>query len=201
MFQGTGDRKAVGSVRGVGLVLAALLMAAQTARADGFLVPYVGHNFSGDSSCTVPGACVGALSSWGVAFGSMRSATGIEQDIAWAKLPGNVKGSDNSMFSLMSNFLVGAGNGKVQPYGVFGFGLMWPHANILVAPNVTQSFDQKAFGWDYGGGVSAYFSNGVGVRIDFRRFKSWQDVPFLGAVDGDLKLSYWRGTIGVAFKF
>ena len=201
MFQCSRGRTLVRSVSGIALVVTALLASARAARADGFLVPYVGHNFSGDSGCPPAGSCVGALSNWGVAFGSMRSATGIEQDISWAKLPGLAPGSDNSVFSLMSNFLIGGGSGKIQPYGLFGFGLMWPHANILVAPNVTQSYDQKSFGWDYGGGVTAYISNGVGVRVDFRRFKTWSDVPFLGAVDGDLKLSYWRGTIGVSFKF
>jgi opacity protein-like surface antigen len=134
----------------------------------------------------------------------MGTVIGYEQDIAYAKnFFGKVPGAENSVFTLMSNMLVGVGAGPVQPYFLFGFGLIRPHTSLNIASTVTD-FSKNSFGYDVGGGVNGYFSRHVGLRGDVRRFRTMQDVPIFGALTGgiltDQKLDYWRFSIGLAIR-
>ena len=58
------------------------------------------------------------------------------------------------------------------------------------------------FGFDVGGGVMGFFTQNVGLRGDFRYFRSFQGAE-PDNVTG-LALSnfhFWRGSLGLAFKF
>src|SRR3981081_2834250 len=111
------------------LVLAAVLLhvAAAPARADGFFTPFVGYNFGGDSKCPTISACEDKHSNFGVSFGKMGTVFGFEEDIAFAKdffgtgVPG---AGDSSVFTAMSNLLIGVGAGPVQPYVLVGLGVI-----------------------------------------------------------------------------
>ena len=179
------------------LVLVA--MSALPASADGFFTPYIGFNYGGNSSnCASFTNCEDKHTNFGVSFGSMGKVVGYEQDIGYAKdFFGTVPGVDNSVFTLMSNVLVGVGAGPVQPYVLFGFGLMRTSLNIT-------DFTKNSFGYDLGGGVTGYFSRHVGIRGDLRRFQTMQDVPILGSLAGSLltnqKLDFWRASIGIAVR-
>jgi hypothetical protein len=53
-----------------------------------------------------------------------------------------------------------------------------------------------------GGGVTGFFTDNVGIRGDLRYFRSLQD----NEPDGNLDLGlsgfhFWRGTVGVTFRF
>ena len=57
------------------------------------------------------------------------------------------------------------------------------------------------FGFDVGGGVMGFFSQNVGIRGDVRYFRS-----FSGSSDNLTGLAvsdfnFWRGSVGVSFKF
>jgi hypothetical protein len=57
------------------------------------------------------------------------------------------------------------------------------------------------FGFDVGGGVMGFFNTNVGIRGDVRYFRS-----FSGSSDnvtglGLSEFSFWRGSVGVSFKF
>src|SRR5215471_12631743 len=114
-------------------------LSALPARADGFFVPYIGFNYGGNSSnCASFNNCEDKHTNFGVAFGGMGKVVGFEQDIAYAKdFFGKVPGADNSVFTFMSNMLIGVGAGPVQPYGLFGFGLIRPHTSLNIASTVT----------------------------------------------------------------
>ena len=182
---------------------ALVVLSASPARADGFFTPFYGYNYGGDSSnCATLTTCEDKRTNLGVSFGSMGKVIGYEQDISYAKeFFGKIPGADNSVFTLMSNVLVGVGVGPVQPYALLGFGLVRPRTSLNIASTVTD-FSKNSFGYDIGGGVNGYFSRHVGIRGDIRRFQTMQDVPILGSIAGSIlsnqKLSFWRASIGLA---
>lgn len=191
----------------VAVTAALLVCSVAPARADGFFTPFYGYNFGGDSSnCPTLSACEDKRANFGVSFGKMGTVFGFEEDIAFAKdFFGTLPGVDNSVFTMMSNLLVGAGKGPVQPYVLVGAGLIRTHTGV----SLTQQFDTQdnSLGWDLGGGVNGYFLQHVGVRADVRHLRTLQDVslPFLGSVAGQVfvpqKLDFWRASFGISFKF
>src|SRR5688572_19595916 len=97
------------------LALMLLVLVSAPARADGFIVPFVGYNFGGDSgNCPSLTDCTEKRLNFGVAFGSMGPVVGFEQDISYARnFFGETPGAGNSVFSAMSNLLLGIGVGPV----------------------------------------------------------------------------------------
>jgi hypothetical protein len=179
-------------------------VAALPARADGFFTPFVGYNFGGDSKCptiNVQG-CQDRHSNFGVSFGKMGPVFGFEEDIAFAQdFFGNAPNVDNSVFTAMSNMLVGVGVGPVQPYFVLGLGVIRPHTSLTLA---NSDFNKYALGYDIGGGVNGFFSHHVGVRGDLRHMHTAQDVPILSSVTAPFavnqKLDFWRASIGLVLR-
>jgi len=171
-------------------------LTAAPARAQGFITPFIGFNAGGDSSnCASLTNCQTARANYGVAFGAMGPAIGFEEEFSYAKnFFGNSPGTENSVFSLMSNLLVGVGVGPVRPYVAGGFGLIRPHVS-----SVTFSANNNTFAYDIGGGVNGFFSEHVGLRGDIRHFHSLQDVNVL--IFNGQKLEFWRASLGLALKF
>ena len=62
--------------------------------------------------------------------------------------------------------------------------------------------DSTDWGLNVGGGVNGFFSDSFGLRGDMRYFRSLQDNEPDDEVDLALgSFSYWRGTVGVVFRF
>jgi len=168
------------------------------------VTPYYGFNFGGDSNCATARNCEDKRRNFGVSIGAMGPVFGFEEDIAVAKdFFGKVPGVDNSVFTLMSNLLIGVGVGPVQPYFLVGAGLIRPHASI----DLTKfSIDNNSLGYDLGGGVNGYFSRHVGIRGDVRHFHALQDLDTVfGEIAGQIfvtnKLDFWRASVGVSLRF
>ena len=90
-----------------------LAVAAAPARADGFVTPFYGFNFGGDSNCAKVTNCEDKRSNFGVSIGKMGSIFGAEEDISIAKdFFGKVPNVDNSVLTLMSNLLIGVEPGR-----------------------------------------------------------------------------------------
>jgi hypothetical protein len=177
-------------------------VAALPARADGFFTPFVGYDFGGDSKCPSINGCQDKHSDFGVSFGKMGTIFGFEEDIAFAKdFFGTVPGADSSVFTAMSNLLVGVGAGPIQPYFVAGLGVIRPHTTLTLS---NSDFDKYAIGYDIGGGVSGFFSKHVGVRGDLRHMHTAQDVPILSSITTPFavnqKLDFWRLSIGLVLR-
>jgi hypothetical protein len=194
-------------VRTLHVVLSIMLLAvaAAPAQADGFVTPFYGFNFGGDSNCKQFTNCEDKRRNYGVSIGRMGAIFGVEQDISIARdFFGKVPNVENSVFTLMSNLMIGVGAGPVQPYVLVGGGLIRPHtsSNLL-------SFDTKnnLLGYDIGAGVNGYFSRHVGVRADVRRFHALQDfdLPVLGPIASQVfvaqKLDFWRASFGLSLRF
>jgi opacity protein-like surface antigen len=120
---------------------------------------------------------------------------GVEEDISFAKnFFGDSPGTDNSVFSAMTNLLVGVGVGPVRPYALVGAGLIRSHVSLTDFTS-----DKNALGWDIGGGVTFSIAPHVGIRGDIRHLHTFQDVDVL-IFNGE-RLNFLRASAGVAFRF
>jgi hypothetical protein len=184
-------------------LLAAVVAAPSTARADTFLTPYVGSAFASKFLEAEPPSkfVYGADLMW---LGT--SGLGFEIDFAYHPNffePGDDEeffdfDSDGNVLTLMGNIVFGYQGGGIQPYVTGGVGLM--RSNIEDVTGFFDDVSDSAFGLNAGGGLRVGGRN-FGVRGDLRYFRQLSDVNF-GDVDIDLgDFSYWRGTVGVSFGF
>jgi opacity protein-like surface antigen len=179
--------------------LVLLAVSVTPARADGFLSPFVGFNFGGDSTnCAALTSCDDRRLNWGVAVGSTGGIFGFEEEFAYApNFFGTASGADNAVLTLMSNVLIVIPAGPVQPYGLVGVGLVRPHAQLSAS---SLASNQNTLGWDIGGGVNVYLAHAVGIRGDLRHVRTLQDIT-LGGLFANAPLDFWRASAGVTFRF
>jgi opacity protein-like surface antigen len=118
---------------------------------------------------------------------------------------GDFDWGDNNVTTLMANLIVGAPVGGqtgvgFRPYGSAGIGL------LRTSVGDTTLFDGLStndLGFNVGGGAHAFFNDNVGLRGDVRYFRG------LAGDDTDdslfdlrvRDLNFWRGTLGVTFRF
>jgi opacity protein-like surface antigen len=172
------------------------LVSAVPASADGFITPFVGYNFGGDSgNCPSLTNCSQKHTNIGVSIGSMGTLFGVEEDLSFAKhFFGDAPGTDNSVFSAMTNLLVGVGVGPLRPYVLAGLGVIRPHVSTAGV-----SADKNALGFDLGGGATVSIAPHVGIRGDIRHLHTMQDVNVL--IFTGQRLNFLRASAGVAFTF
>jgi opacity protein-like surface antigen len=162
----------------------------------------VGFNFGGDSgsNCVTLTACKEKRTNVGVSFGSMGPVFGLEEEISYAKnFFGETPGAPNSVFSAMSNLVIGVGAGPIRPYVVGGVGLIRPHVSSLAGSLTSLGTDKNAFGYDLGLGVTGMFGSHFGIRGDLRHFHTMQDINIL--IFNGQKLDFWRASAGLVLGF
>jgi opacity protein-like surface antigen len=139
--------------------------------------------------------CPDRRTGYGIVFGSLGGGIGFEQEIAWTPDFFGETGdlADSNVLTVMSNLIVSLPIGAVRPYGAFGIGLMKAKAEFSV--DNLSDFSDTSFGWDYGFGVMVMLPAHLGIRADYRRFRSSAELPFTGLEDNKLRFS--RATIGV----
>src|SRR5436189_4746407 len=93
----------------VAFTVAALAAAVVPAKADGFITPYLGYNFGGDSAnCQSLSNCDEKQLNFGVSLMSAGAIFGFEEEIGYAKnFFASVPGADNNVSTAMSNVLAG----------------------------------------------------------------------------------------------
>jgi len=172
------------------------------ASAQGFISPYLGWNFGGDSGCPQITNCEDKHANYGVAFGAVGSIVGFEEEFGFTNdFFGSTPNQSSKVITLMSNFMVAPRLGPVQPYGLGGLGL------IRTSVEGVSNSDQNQFGWDVGGGVMIFFNPHVGIRGDVRYYHSFQVLDFFnlpnvpGFDPGDKKLDFNRVAGAFVFKF
>jgi opacity protein-like surface antigen len=100
----------------------------------------------------------------------------------------------------------------VQPYGSAGIGAIQMRTNVLPVTPITGStsninVSQSRFGWNVGGGMFAFAGHTVGIRADIRYYRATTANTLSGTPAEDLTetllsgLNFWRGNIGVAFRW
>ena len=184
------------------IVLAALLGFgfAGTARAQGFVSPIIGYDFGGDAGCQNLTGCKDKKINAGIAFGSIGSFLGFEEELAYAKdFFGKSPGLSSSVLTAMTNVMVIPSIGPVRPYGLVGLGLIKTHAEL--APSSVLTTTNNNLGWDVGGGVMLFFGSHLGIRGDLRYFHSLQKLTVLGFTVTGEKLDFARAGAGLVLKF
>jgi len=194
--------------------LVALTAAAAPARAsaDWLFTPFVGATFGGSANIGGVGEDLddeferklnyGATLAW---MGG--GAIGFELDFGYSPNFFEVSPDDNNfnlsgdgnVTTLMANLVVGAPLGAVRPYASGGVGLVKTRVTDL--DQFVGEIDSTDFGFNVGGGIMGFFNDNVGIRGDIRFFRSLHDVDPDGL---DIELGgfkFWRGTVGVTFKF
>ena len=176
-------------------VIAALVLSVVPASAEGFVTPFLGYNFGGDSvNCASLTTCQEKHLNFGTSIGTAGRVAGMEEDFSFAKNFYDTS-TDNSVLTIMTNVRFSLPLGPIQPYLVGGIGLIRPHASN----NPFQVFTSKsAFGTDLGGGLTIMFGPGVGVRGDIRRFNATglRLLVFSGA-----RADFWRASAGLTFRY
>ena len=177
---------------------AVLIAGAAPARADGFISPFIGFNFGGDSSnCASLTSCEEKRLNWGASLGTVNGVFGFEEEIGYAsQFFGKTTGGDNALLTLMSNLMLVVPAGPVQVYGLVGLSLVRPH---MTFDSGALTLSKNAIGYDIGGGLNIFFTHGVGLRGDVRHIKTLQNFT-LGVFNSD-QINFWRGSVGLTFRF
>jgi opacity protein-like surface antigen len=189
------------------VTLALFAATSSTARADGFITPFLGFTFGGDSGCPGTGiattdvvglfGCEEKRRMFGASIGTTRGIFGFEQDIAYAPdFFGKNAGGDSAMLTLMSNLMVVVPAGPIRPYVLAGVGLMRPHVRFDA---LSLALDKNALAYDFGAGLNIFVTRRVGVRGDVRRLRTMKEVT-LGVFSSD-QIDFWRASAGLTFGF
>jgi opacity protein-like surface antigen len=170
---------------------------ATAASADWLLTPYLGVTFGGDT----PKQQV----NYGLSAAFLGSGVlGMELD---ASVTPNFFETDSddiedsNVSTFMANLMLAApaSSPGVRPYASAGVGIIRSKAT-----SVDNFFDlsENSFGVNAGGGLIGQFSDRAGVRADIRYFRSVQDSAAGDDIDIDFGgFNFWRGTLGVTFRF
>lgn len=199
------------------MALSALVvgMVPRTASADWLFTPFVGANFGGNANFgdfddfddeAERRVDFGATLGW---MGA--GALGFEIDFGFSPNffqntigDGDFEFGDSNVTTLMANVLVGAPIGGqrgpgIRPYASGGVGLIRASATGSTFFNDLATND---FGVNVGGGIQGFFTDNVGIRGDIRYFRSLQDNEPDGELDLGLSdFDFWRGTVGVTFRW
>lgn len=193
--------------------------APRAASADWVLTPFVGWNFKGSAEVNGDGGTSFTNKfekkiDYGLSLAAMGSgAVGFEIDFGYSPNffeSGTASNNafeftnDSNVTTLTGNAIIGIPiggqrGGSVRPYVVGGVGLI--RTNVQDAAGLFDVTTKNDFGFDVGGGVMGFFSQNVGLRGDVRYFRGFRgdsdNVTGLGVSD----FRFWRGSLGVSFKF
>ena len=189
-----------------------LMLAPATASAQSWFVsPFIGGNFGGSANFgNFPNNddAVERRLDFGATIGWNPKVVGFEVDFGYSPNffqdtagDRNFKFGDSNVTTVMANVLLTVPpGGGVHPYASGGLGLI--RANVSSATGLFNDLATNDFGLNIGGGVNANFNDNVGVRGDLRYFRSLQDnKPGTGRDLAFGSFDFWRGSVGVTFRF
>jgi opacity protein-like surface antigen len=197
------------------LVLITSVVSPAKASADWLFTPFVGWNWGGTANLInfndfedefEQKAMFGASLAW---MGA--GIVGFEVDFGYSPNffqntvgSGDFEFGDSNLTTLMGNVLIGVPVGGqtgpgFRPYVAGGLGIIKSSIG-----DVEDLFDVDSTNWGFnvGGGAMFFFTDNVGLRGDVRYFRALQDDEPDDEFDigfGDFR--FWRGTVGVTFRF
>lgn len=199
-------------------LLAVVITAAAPAKAsaDWLFMPFVGWNFGGSATFT---DALGDFDdefekrfNYGASLAWMGGGIlGFEVDFGYApnffestEGDGDFDYGDSNVTTLMANIVLGAPIGGqsglgIRPYVSGGVGLI---RSRIDGPADLFNVSSSDFGMNAGAGLTGFFTDNVGIRGDIRYFRSLQD----NEPDDEFDVAFgsfrfWRGSVGVTFRF
>jgi opacity protein-like surface antigen len=191
------------------IALAVSTATPSSASADWLFTPFLGGTFGGSANITDVGGDFKNEFNRKLTYGASlaylgHGIAGFEVDFGYSPnfFEGDPSDSfnlvgDGNVTTLMANVMF-SGKGPVRPYVSGGGGLI--KQRVDDAGQFFGKIDDNNFGFDVGGGVMGFFSDNVGLRGDIRFFRAINNND--NGVDvalGDFR--FWRGTVGVTFRF
>jgi opacity protein-like surface antigen len=186
------------------LAALALVLSPVSARADWLFTPNIGAGFGGNASGS-------QHLTYGASIGWMGAGVfGWEADFAFT--PEFFEGDDDdfdvfdssNVTTFMVNAILGAPvggttGGGFRPYFSGGVGLL--QTNVTEAETLFE-VNNSEFGFNLGGGAMGFVSDHVGFRGDLRYFRALSDPVEDNEFDLGLgDLDFWRGTVGITFRW
>lgn len=112
---------------------------------------------------------------------------------------------DNNLTTLMGNLTLGVPIGGqtgigFRPYASGGVGII---RSRIDDPVDLFEVDSTDWGFNAGAGITGFFSDSVGIRGDVRYFRALRDIE-VEDEDLDIRLGgldFWRGSVGITFRF
>lgn len=207
------------------LVTAVLaVLTASPARADWLLTPYVGVVFGGASNQFTFNDTDDEFEqrlNVGVSLGYYtRGIFGFEVDYSAApnffQFTGGTNNFDlfdldSSVQTLMGNVVlalpVGGPDGPFRPYLTGGIGTI--RTQLRSESDVFDELTSNDTGYNFGAGAHLLAAGRIGIRADVRYFRGFEAIDDEDPVDNPLfdqafaqeVFNFWRGTIGVTFRF
>jgi opacity protein-like surface antigen len=182
----------------------ALMLAPATARADWLFTPNVGAGFGGNAEGR-------EHLTYGASIGWMGAGIfGFEADFAYTPEFFEADDDDIDLFSgdnvttFMANALLGVPiGGQVgagfRPFVVGGIGLL--QTQVQSADDLFE-VNNNEFGVNIGFGAMGFASDHVGFRGDLRYYRALTDPEPDNEFDIDFgDFDFWRGTVGVTFRW
>ena len=198
------------------LTLVVSAAAPAKASADWLFTPFVGWNFGGSGTFNdgfddfddefEQRFNYGATLAW---MGA--GIFGFEVDFGFApnffentEGDGDFDYGDSNVTTLMGNVVLGIPIGGqsglgIRPYVSGGAGLI---RSKIDDPTDIFSVSSNDFGMNVGGGLTGFFTDNVGIRGDIRYFRALRDDEPDDEFDVALgSFRFWRGSVGVTFRF
>jgi len=191
------------------LALTVFTLAPAKASADWLFTPFIGGTFGGSAKITDIGGDVtdefnrkltyggslaylgGGIVGFEVDFGYSPNFFGVDSNDSL-----NLIG-DGNVTTLMGNLMLAGPKAPIRPYASGGVGLIKTSVD-----NPSDLFEgNNNFGFNVGAGLMGFFSDNIGLRGDIRFFRAVNN----NSDDNiDLTLNsfrFWRGSVGVTFRF
>ena len=181
----------------------AILIAPSVAAAQGYITPFIGGNFGGDTGTTLDQSINDTSQlAFGVRLGAMAHGVfGAEADIGYTSNfygTGSIFNASN-VLTVMGNLVVGIPAGPVRPYVTGGVGIIRRNIDVSSIESLV-SFTDTQFACDIGGGLNILFSRHVGINGDLRYFRNLTTGNSLLDVTSQ-KFNFTRGSVGLVLQF
>ena len=191
-----------------------MLGASAPASADWLFTPYLGINFGGAANFGDVGDVEDEFERKSTFGGTLTFMGGgiVGFDLDFAVAPNffeittgdaDFDFGDGNLTTIMGNLVLGApiggqSGGGARPYASGGIGLIRSRVDFS---DLFDNISTSQLGVNAGGGVYVFFNDRIGLRGDVRYFRSLQDDEGDDDRLGFSDFDFWRGTIGVTFRF
>lgn len=186
------------------VALVILLTSPAAARADWLFTPSIGSTFGADTNGN-------EHFTYGLSFGWMGAGVfAWEADLSFT--PEFFEGADDdfdldggsNVVTAMASALIttpvtGTRHGAFRPYVTAGIGILQTEAR---SNDDLFAVDNSEFGFSLGVGAMGFMTDHVGFRGDVRYLRSFEDPDEDNEFDIAIgSFDYWRGTVGLTFRW